>query len=158
MPTWETSAQKRVENSGPVYGADTVEMKPLHAGSPYAWVQEKNEIPTGYNFAPSLPYGNAANEYCSNQSTGFYDNGGSRDGVDERQAYSTYNNQVNTFDSTPYLTPTEGMRYEPYRTRDRANMYSESQPYENTPGFLPQQIYSNPQSSMKPVAGAWRDI
>lgn len=135
-----------------------MEMKPLHAGSTYAWVQEKNEIPIGYNHALSPLHNNAANEHYSNQTTGFYDNGGSRDDVGERQAYSTYNNQVNTFDSTPYLNPIEGVRYEPYRTRDRANMYSESQPYGNTPRFSPQQIYSNPQPSMKPAAGAWRDV
>ena len=158
MPTWETSSQKRIENSVPAYGAGSMEMKPIDAGSPYAWAQGKTKVPTGYNPALSPPHNGAANEYYSNQTTGFYDSRGTMAGFGDTQAYSTYNNQTNAFESMPYSTSNGGMRYEPYRNMDYANTYGEPQTYGGTPGFSQQQTPSNSQPLRNPAAGAWRDL
>ena len=158
MPTWETSAHKRVENSVPAYGAGSMEMKPIHTSLPHAWTQEKNNIPTGYSHALNLPHNGVASEYYSNQITGFYDDNGTRDDTYDRQTHSTYTNQINAFESMPYSASNEGVRYEPYRNIDYANVHSEPQIYGSTPAISQQQIHSNHQPLRKPAAGAWRDL
>lgn len=124
MPTWETSAQKRVENSVPAYAASSMELKPIDAASQPVWARENTMVPADYGHSPGARYGGAADEYYSGQATGFYDNYGTQRGIGDNMPSSTLN---------------EGARYESYRNTGYINPYSEPQQFGDGPRFAQQQ-------------------
>ena len=158
MPTWETSAQKRVKNTVSSYQTADTEMKGIIPSSPATWTPNNDTLVTGYGQPRGLSQSGTANEFYTSQNTGYLESDiGAQVAYSARRAFPSYNNSPTSFNGTPYKSDLDDTRYEPFRSVG----YSDTQGNHHSgmgDGFYEQQNGPNDYLSRRPAQGVWRDI